>query len=137
MTAIMGAMGALASPSSSWLKFVTIGLDGAFNRGFSSLAPAFGAVALTDRVGGRVVTRFVYEADTDEFNFQIDETNSAGFTFTSLVVESIPGFSYVTLNRASAVEYSGFPIKGWIWSGAGLLWTTGIAGETRTIQIRR
>ena len=139
MTAIMAAAGALANPSSSWLKFVTLGNTGS-EYGFE--AGVAGALNYTNRVGGKVATRFLYDYTIPlpgEFNFEIDETNTAGFNFTQLLVEDFTG-TLRTFLKSSAVEYSGFPIKGWIWNtvaGGGPLWTLGSVGSVRRIYIQR
>lgn len=141
MTAIMGAMGALANPSSSWLKFVTLGNNGS-EYGFSTAGGPAGSINYTDRVGGKVATRFMYKYSIPlpgEFNFQIDETNPAGFNFTQLLVEDFTG-SFITLLKSSAIAYSGFPVQGWIWNsipGGGPLWTLASVGTVKRIYIQR
>lgn len=139
--AILGAAGAIAVPNASWLKFVTLGNNGS-EYGYSSAGGPAGSIAYTDRVGGQVATRFMYNYSIPlpgEFNFQIDESNPSGFNFTRLLVEDFTG-TLITLLKSDAIEYSGFPIKGWIWNsipGGGPLWTLGSVGSTRKIFIQR
>jgi hypothetical protein len=137
--AVQASAGILSVPDASWLKFVTLGNNGT-EYGFQ--AGVIGSISLTNRVGGRVATRFLYDYSIPlpgEFNFEIDETNTAGFDFTRLLVEDFTG-SLITLLKADAVEYSGFPIKGWVWSsipGGGPLWTLASVGTAKKIYIQR
>lgn len=137
--ALIANSGVVATPDSSWLKFVTLGNTGT-KYGFQ--AGVTGAIAYTNRVGGKVATRFLYDysiPSPGEFNFEIDETNAAGFTFSQLLVEDFTG-TLLTFLKSAAVEYSGFPTRGWIWNtvpGGGPLWTLGSVGSVKKIFIQR
>lgn len=139
MSAASFSGGPAADPSASWLKFVTIGNNGS-EYGFQS--GVAGSIALTNRMGGKTVTRFLYDYSIPlpgEFNFEIDETNAAGFNYTRILVEDFTG-AFITLLKADAVEYSGFPIKGWVWSsipGGGPIWTLASVGTVKRIYIQR
>lgn len=130
------AGGPAAVPNSSWLKFFTIGAS-VNDRGF--VAGVTGSVQYTNRIGGVIVTRMVYDTSgTDEFTFEIDESSGVGFTFTQLIVQS--AFGEVTLTRASAVAYAGFPLKGWIWDAADYsppMWTLANVGTTKYVKVQR
>lgn len=139
MTGAIQAGGPVADPSASWLKFVTVGDDG-IEYGFRD--GSIGAVANTNRVGGKIATRFLYDHSVPlpgEFNFEINEDNPAGFDYTRLLIEDFSG-AFITLLKADAVEYSGFPVKGWVWPtipGGGPLWTLASVGTVRRIYIQR
>ena len=129
------AIGAI--PSASTLKFVTIGQNGAFNFGYRASGPAFGSIQLTDRIMGQVISIFEYDAAADDFTFEVNESApSSGFSFTRISVEDATG-TFKTLDRASAIAYTGFPFKGWIWNSAGILWTLATVGQTFRIYVQR
>lgn len=142
MTGILASQsGAAADPSASWLKFVTLGNNGIDEYGFRGPPNSgpFGSIQLTDRIGGKVVTQFAYTWTTDNFTFEIDESNPAGFNFTQLLVEDFTG-SLIVFTKASATSYSGFPLAGWIWSatpGGGPLWTLASVGTVKRIYVQR
>lgn len=137
--AVQAGGGAMASPDASWLKFVTVGNNGT-EYGFQT--GVAGSIAFTNRIGGKTVTRFLYDYTIPlpgEFNFEIDETNAAGFDYTRILVEDFTGV-FITLLKSAAVQYSGFPIKGWVWSaipGGGPLWTLASVGTVKRIYIQR
>lgn len=140
MTAAVNIIpGLVADPSASWLKFVTLGNTGT-EYGFD--AGVVGSIVYTNRVGGKVATKFLYDHSIPlpgEFNFEIDETNTAGFDYTRLLVEDFTG-AFITLLKVDAVQYTGFPIKGWVWSsipGGGPLWTLASVGTIKRIFIQR
>lgn len=139
MTSIASLFAPISDPSASWLKFVIVGNTGS-RYGFD--AGVAGSIAYTNRVGGKVATKFLYRYDIPlpgEFNFEIDETNTAGFNYTRILVEDFTG-ALITLLKADAVEYSGFPVRGWIWSsipGGGPIWTLASVGTVKKIFIQR
>lgn len=137
MSGVAIASGPAAIPIASMLKFVTNGQNGPFNFGYRVSGPAFGSIQLTDRILGQMVSIFEYDAAADEFTFEVDESApSSGFSFTTLLVEDATG-TFKTLNRAAAVAYSGFPLRGWIWASAGILWTLATVGQTFRIYVQR
>lgn len=142
MTGAIAVMsGVVAVPSASWLKFATLGNNGVDEYGFRG-APnggPFGSVQYTNRIGGVIVSQFAYVWTTDSFTFEIDESSLVPFDYTQLLVEDFTA-NLITFTKASAVQYSGFPLKGWVWSatpGGGPLWTLASVGTIKRIYVQR